>query len=120
MMTKSYQLGWPMRYRCVHCDLGFETEDEVPRCPRCLRKSGVEVVSTGAAALARGARPRSPVWLIAGLVLALAELGGFLYGTLEPPAGIAGAAMMAGCLLWATVATWMVVVGLRGVLARMK
>ena len=118
-MTVSYQLALSMRYRCVHCDLRFETEEEVPRCPRCLRKSGVEAEQTGASALARGARARSPLWLIAGLMLALVELGGFLYGILEPPAGFAGVAVMAGCLAWALVAVWMVVVGLRGVLARM-
>ncbi len=60
------------------------------------------------------------MWLIGGLVLALIELAGFLYGTLEPPAGLTGAAMLAGTVAWALVAAWMVVVGLRGVLARMR
>jgi hypothetical protein len=106
-----------MRYRCVHCDLRFEIQDEKPRCPRCLRRSGLD--RQEGEAVARRERRRSPIWLIVGLVLALFELGGFLNGHLNPPDGIAGAAVIAAWLAWAAVAAAMVVVGLRAVLARM-
>ena len=108
-----------MRYRCAHCDVRFESTDELARCPRCLRKSGVEPDRTASTAVA-AIRARSPLWLVAGLIAALIELAGFLYGALDPPAGAAGIAAMAGWAAWAVIAAWMIVVGLRGVIARMR
>src|SRR4051812_29293701 len=65
-----------MRYLCVHCDEKFElSEDQEPRCPKCLRVHGLRPLSSGAGA---GAQPagRRRIWLgvaVLGLVgLALA------------------------------------------------
>lgn len=30
-----------MRYTCANCDHSFETEDDKPRCPQCLRRHGL-------------------------------------------------------------------------------
>ena len=30
------------KYACVHCNLDFEDDDEKPRCPKCMRRNGVE------------------------------------------------------------------------------
>lgn len=106
-----------MRYLCAHCDLEFETDDEKPRCTKCLRVSGVEPIVVGAAA--KITRPRSPIWLIVGLVSVLVELTGFLYGWLELPDGVLAIAAVAGWLVWAAIGALMIVAGLRGVLARM-
>ena len=107
-----------MRYLCGHCDIRFESSDERPRCTNCLRLSGVEPEREGPKQ--KLTKPRSPLWLIVGLVSALAELGAFLYGYLDPPAGAAGIAAMVGWAGWAVVSALLIVVGLRGALARMK
>lgn len=106
-----------MRYLCTHCDLRFETTDDKPRCTKCLRVSGVERLEANAAGALT--KPRSPIWLIVGLVSALVELGAFLYGWLDPPAGAAGIALMVGWVAWAAVSAVLIVAGLRGALARM-
>ena len=106
-----------MRYRCAHCDLAFESTEQLVRCPKCLRKSGIEAERPVTAIVQRGAHP---LILIAGLFSALAELGAFLYGKLDPPSGVAGILMIVGCLFWGALSALMVVAGLRGVLSRMQ
>jgi len=106
-----------MGYLCAHCDIRFESSDEKPRCPKCLRLSGVAPEKESAEQSTP--RPRSPMWLIVGLLSALVQLGAFLNGYLEAPGGAAGIAAMAGWLAWAAASAALIIVGLRGVLSRM-
>jgi hypothetical protein len=107
-----------MRHRCTHCDHSFEASGDKPRCPKCLRVSGVEQVVERPPAVVR--RPPNPLWLVVGLVMALAELGAFLYGAIAMPEGKTAIATVVGAIAWAGLSTTLVVAGLRGALARMQ
>ncbi|MCS6797914.1 MAG: tetratricopeptide repeat protein [Myxococcota bacterium] len=69
------------RWLCVHCDERFDHSGEQPvRCPRCLRRHGLEPVE-GAT------RPRR-AWLVPtaiGLIVAAAGLGWWLWSRQAPP-----------------------------------
>jgi len=66
------------KYFCAHCDKEFFLEEaaEHPRCPRCMRKGGVEPVKQLGAQTDRANRP----WLlIAALVIGVAGIGYGVY-----------------------------------------
>lgn len=62
-----------MRYLCLNCENRFELEDgDKPRCPKCMRATGIEPIAKEATAPARSA----PVgWIVAAVVAVL--IGGF-------------------------------------------
>ena len=79
------------RYLCVNCDHRFEAEGErKPRCPKCMRKNGVEALRAASQAPQRSTSAR---WFIGALVAACAcGAGYFLWSTVlqedytkEPP-----------------------------------
>jgi tetratricopeptide (TPR) repeat protein len=61
------------KYFCAHCDEEFTPEqpEAKPRCPRCMRRSGVEPVRRAAATHASGRR----AGVVALVALAIAALG---------------------------------------------
>lgn len=62
------------RYLCVHCGHRWSADTPPPRCPECLRKTGVETV-------AQERRREAPVWfwpVVGGALVLLAGLG-YLY-----------------------------------------
>lgn len=64
------------RYLCVQCDERFESGDKRPRCPKCMRTSGLQEIS---AEQGRGTSVALPAKLgVAGLVALLGLGGGYL------------------------------------------
>ena len=47
-----------MYFRCQHCDQPFESADERPRCPRCMRITSVVPLGTPGAAPAGTPEPK--------------------------------------------------------------
>lgn len=92
----------PTKYFCAHCDQEFmpERADTKPRCPRCMRKGGVEPVDEAPPTSALGRRAA----VIAVVVLALVGTGYAAYRfqtiSLEetPPLRPLGAAELAAYL----------------------
>ena len=67
----------PSKYFCAHCNQEFvpETPDAKPRCPRCMRKAGVEPAQQ---AVSQG-RARRPWVLIVALLIVGVGIGYGLY-----------------------------------------
>lgn len=74
-----------MRYQCDHCEAPFEATEEQdgdkPRCPKCLRMTGVRPLAQGSSA----ARPRWLWPLVAVAALAVVGGGYALYASRRPP-----------------------------------
>ncbi|MBI2896824.1 MAG: hypothetical protein HYY06_24920 [Deltaproteobacteria bacterium] len=71
-----------MRYQCVSCDLSFDVDGEKPRCPRCRKTTGLELVPEGRA-------PRKNVRGVVALAAILAAVaGGYLWWAERAPAGV--------------------------------
>lgn len=77
-----------MSYRCQHCDHRFESDDDRPRCPQCLRMSTVAPTSGMSSARSsssrsaeRSQRTRSglpwPLWVGVGVLGAVALAAAF-------------------------------------------
>ena len=58
------------KYFCAHCDEEFTPEraESKPRCPRCMRKGGVQAVDE--TPVASGSRDRTVVIVVVAMVLA--------------------------------------------------
>lgn len=67
----------PTKYFCAHCDLEFTPEgsEAAPRCPKCMRRGGVQPVSHSSA------RPRASrhAWMLAALTIAVGAVGIAIY-----------------------------------------
>lgn len=76
-----------MRYLCVHCDYRFEHEgDDKPRCPKCMRRHGLERIDDGKAGKGLS---KSVLW--GGLaVLAVLVGGGYAWWSYATPGGVSG------------------------------
>ncbi|MFW5875891.1 MAG: tetratricopeptide repeat protein [Myxococcota bacterium] len=77
-----------MRYLCVHCDHRFEQdEDAKPRCPKCMRRHGLEALDEPG-----GSRRRLPPWAwVGGVVGVLALLGGgYAWWSYATPGAVSG------------------------------
>jgi tetratricopeptide (TPR) repeat protein len=57
------------RYLCVQCDHRFDHEGDAPlRCPKCMRRHGIEKID---AAAAGGPARERPAWLVPGVAAAV-------------------------------------------------
>lgn len=76
-----------MRFLCVHCDQRFESDDEKPRCPKCMRVHGIEKLE----ALTSKAEPtsRKVQYGIFGAVLAVV-IGGYVYWSQQATTTVTG------------------------------
>ena len=75
-------------YLCVHCDHRFSHDDSGKlRCPKCLRKGGLEKVAAGTAA-------DRPAWILPALVAAALAVvgGGYAYWSMTTPKTVEGKA----------------------------
>jgi Flp pilus assembly protein TadD len=70
-----------MRYQCVSCDVRFDVDGERPRCPRCRKTTGLELVPTAAP----GRSLRTPILLgLAALVIG----GGYVWWSSRAPEAV--------------------------------
>ncbi len=80
-----------MRYLCVHCDHRFEHEGEdKPRCPKCMRRHGIEPIAEGEGRSGGGrSRPR---WVLPVAALVLVGLlgGGYAWWSKRAPDVVSG------------------------------
>ncbi len=70
-----------MRYQCVSCDVRFDVDGERPRCPRCRKTTGLELVPEAAPRRSL----KTPV--VVGLVVA-AIGGGYAWWASRAPEGV--------------------------------
>ena len=61
------------RYQCVHCDLRFDDPADKPRCPKCMRRNGVEFARSPVAQ--KGRRFSSKYIALGSLALLAAGIG---------------------------------------------
>lgn len=67
-----------MKYLCVHCDKIFEHDEEAgkkPRCPKCMRVNGLEVLPAPKKRSSSAERPPWLGWVTAGGLLVAAGVG---------------------------------------------
>lgn len=77
-----------MRYLCVHCDHRFEQDkDAKPRCPKCMRRHGLEALDEPGAS-----RRRLPRWAWLGGVVGVVALlgGGYAWWSHVTPGAVSG------------------------------
>jgi len=79
------------RYLCVHCDHRFEHEasDGKARCPKCMRKGGLEKLGE-----VEATSPRKPAWLVPVVVFAVvaALAAGYALWSKHAPVSVEGQA----------------------------
>lgn len=70
-----------MRYQCVSCDVTFDVDGERPRCPKCRKTTGLELVRTSAPRPLR----KGPI----AAIFAVAAVGaGYLWWASRAPEGV--------------------------------
>ncbi|MBK8170179.1 MAG: tetratricopeptide repeat protein [Sandaracinaceae bacterium] len=81
-----------MRYLCVHCDNRFESDEQKPRCPKCMRVHGIEKMDEKG--VAKGKAAERPRWVLPVLLVALvgAASGAYVWWSSSTPASVEGEA----------------------------